>query len=54
MTTFGEAMEPGLEDAGLGKGAVWRCRDPGKTLFDGGSTIVAEAMLVENIKLEYY
>lgn len=42
-------MEPGLEDAGLGKGAVWRCRDPGKTLFDGGNTTLAEAMLVESL-----
>ena len=41
-------MEAGLEDAGLGKGGVWRFRDPGNTLFDGGNATVAEAMLVES------
>ena len=40
-------MEAGTEDAEVGKVAVWRCRDPGNTLFDGGNITAAEAMLVE-------
>lgn len=42
-------MEAGLGDTGVVKGAVWRCRDPGDALFDGGNDTVAEAILVESI-----
>lgn len=41
-------MEAGFEDAAVGKVADWRCRDPGKILFDGGNIPAAEAMLVES------
>lgn len=46
----GETTESGAEDAMLwvsGNGAVGRNREPGKTLFDGGNSTPAVAILMD-------